>query len=120
WMIFDCLKLQDPSFAGREMNESLAEHECRCVICEHAYPRSRLTKHHLVPKSRSGTETVLTCRDCHRQIHALFSEKELERQYGTLELLLGAEALQPWITWIRKRQPRARLRVHTSHRKRRR
>ncbi|MCA9074083.1 MAG: hypothetical protein KDA93_03550 [Planctomycetaceae bacterium] len=102
------------------MSDSPSDSELRCVVCEHEYPRSELTKHHLVPKSRRGKETVLTCRACHSQIHALFTEKELERHYGTQDLLLDAEALQPWIAWIRRRRPRSRLQVHTSHRKRRR
>ena len=91
-----------------------------CPICQHAYPASELTKHHLVPRSRRGKETVLVCRHCHRQIHSLFSEKELERNFGTLEKLLAADDMQPWITWIRRRQPTGRVRARSSHRKGRR
>lgn len=94
--------------------------ELTCPICLHAYPTGELTKHHLVPKSRKGRVTRLLCRNCHRQVHALFTEKELERYYGTLEELLAANALQPWIAWIRKRKPAGRLRTHNSRRKRRR
>jgi hypothetical protein len=91
-----------------------------CPICLHAYPVTELTRHHLVPRSRRGKETVLLCRHCHRQIHALFSEQELERSFGTLEKLLAAEDMQPWITWIRRRQPTGRVRARSSHRKGRR
>lgn len=90
-----------------------------CPICRHEYPASALTKHHLVPKSRKGNVTVPLCRPCHRQIHALYTEKELEENFGTLEALLEAEALQPWIRWIRKRKPTTHIKTKTSKRKRR-
>lgn len=91
-----------------------------CPICGHSYPPKRMSKHHLVPKSRRGRETVLLCRNCHRQIHALFTEKELEERFPTLEKLLEAEALQPWIRWVRRRRPRGRITTRTSRRKGRR
>jgi len=90
-----------------------------CPICRHKYAPSELTKHHLVPKSRKGKITVPLCRPCHQQIHALYTEKELEEHFGTLESLLSAELLQPWIRWIRKRKPTARIKTKTSKRKRR-
>jgi hypothetical protein len=90
-----------------------------CPICQHEYAPKELTKHHLVPKSRNGKITVPLCRPCHRQIHALFTEKELEENFGTLEALLAAEALAPWIAWIRRRKPTAHVKTKTSKRKRR-
>lgn len=89
-----------------------------CPICRHEWQRRELTRHHLVPKCRKGKITVLLCRNCHRQVHALFSEKVLERRYGTLDLLLEAEELQPWITWVRRRKPAGRVAVRTSRRRR--
>lgn len=90
-----------------------------CPICQHEYAPKELTKHHLVPKSRKGKTTVPLCRPCHRQIHALYTEKELEESFGTLETLLAAELLQPWIRWIRKRKPTGHVKTKTSKRKRR-
>ena len=83
----------------------------RCAICRHEYDRPKLTKHHLVPKSRGGTETVLVCRPCHKTIHATFTEKELERDFATVEALCESEALRGWVGWIRKRKPGKRIRV---------
>lgn len=88
--------------------------DATCPICRHVYPARELTKHHLVPKSRKGTLTVPVCAACHRQIHALYTEKELERDFGTVEKLLAAEELQPWIEWIRRRKPTARVPVRSS------
>lgn len=91
--------------------------EHTCPICLHGYEPGRMNKHHLVPRSRKGRVTELICRNCHRQIHALYTEKELERHFGTLEALLAAEKLQPWIAWARKRKPTGRVKTRTSRRK---
>lgn len=90
-----------------------------CALCLHEYERDELTKHHTVPKSRGGTETVLLCRPCHRQVHAVFSEKQLERQYGSIELLCAAEEMQPWLKFIRKRKPTKRIAVKPRKNRRR-
>ena len=89
-----------------------------CPLCLHGYDRREVTKHHLVPKSRGGRETVLLCRACHRQLHATFTEKELERQYPTVESLAGAEDLQPYLNWVRRRKPTKRVAVKTAKRRR--
>ncbi len=68
-----------------------------CPLCLHGYERRALTKHHLVPKCRGGVATVLLCRPCHRQLHATYTEKELERRYPTVEALVAAEELQPYV-----------------------
>lgn len=78
---------------------------------------SELTEHHLVPRSRKGRVTVRICSPCHRQIHALFSEKELEREYDTVEKLLAAEEIRPWLSWIRRRKPTGRIRARRSNRR---
>ncbi|MEZ6066309.1 MAG: HNH endonuclease signature motif containing protein [Planctomycetaceae bacterium] len=88
-----------------------------CSICLHDFERRELTKHHLIPKCCKGRETVLVCRNCHRQIHAIFTEKELEREFGTLESLLSAERLQGWIEWSRRRKTLGRLPVRPAKRR---
>ncbi len=96
----------------------LPQDEANCPVCLHSYRRQELTRHHLVPKSRKGRETVLLCRNCHRQIHTLFSEKELERQYGTLTQLLATDEMQQWCDWIRRRKPSSRIAMNRSTRRR--
>lgn len=90
-----------------------------CPICLHEYDRKQLTRHHLVPKSRKGKVTILICAACHKQIHAIFSEKELEARFNTIESLVEAEEFLPWVTWIRKRKPTKHIRVSRSGRRRR-
>jgi hypothetical protein len=44
---------------------------------------------------------VILHRICHRQIHALFTETELARQYNTVEKLKAQEDLMDFIKWVR-------------------
>lgn len=90
-----------------------------CPICLHEYDRRQLTKHHLVPKSRKGRETVLICAACHKQIHVVFTEKQLERQFNTIEKLVAADEFKSWVKWIRKRKPTKRIRATRTSRRRR-
>ena len=87
-----------------------------CPLCERVGDFLKPSKHHLVPKSRDGEVTVEICSDCHRQIHALFTLVELERQYSTIEALRSSTALQRWIKWAGK-QGGGRVAVRTSHAK---
>ncbi len=83
----------------------------------------RLTRHHLTPLTRHSNKrvkrdtstaerstTVPLCRPCHNQIHALFTEKELEREFNTLEKLREHPEVKKWIAWVRTRNFGAVLR----------
>jgi len=59
-----------------------------CPLCGRLIPDDQRDEHHLVPKSRGGRQTQPLHRICHRQIHALFSEAELEKTYPTIDALL--------------------------------
>lgn len=72
-----------------------------CALCQRAVPAAQADAHHLVPKSKGGTQTVILHRICHRQIHALLTETELERQYFTIEQLLAHEALARFVQWVK-------------------
>jgi 5-methylcytosine-specific restriction endonuclease McrA len=73
-----------------------------------------LTEHHLIPRARHNKrvkrdlgedrkKTAMLCRPCHNQIHDLFTEKELERKYYTIDLLKKNENVVVWIEWVGKR-----------------
>ena len=55
--------------------------EKRCELCERS--DIKLTKHHLIPREEGGTEKdiVMICSDCHRQIHASYSNQELALRF---------------------------------------
>ena len=48
-------------------------------------------------------QTVGLCRPCHKQIHVLFTEKELEREWNSLDKLRAHPELQKFLEWIRRR-----------------
>jgi len=80
----------------------------KCLLCEKESP---LTFHHLIPKKchtkkwfrkRStrqeiGRRGIDICSYCHQYIHKLYSEKELGRDFNTLEKLLADEQLQAYL-----------------------
>ncbi len=61
--------------------------------------------HHLIPKSFGGRGTVLLHRICHDKIHATLSERDLARDYATIEALLGHPEIKRFVAWISRRPP---------------
>ena len=77
-----------------------------CSLCERKVPPTLITQHHLTPKERGGKAEHKTpmCKPCHKQLHAVFTNKELEQRYASIEALRSAESLQPFLKWIRKQR----------------
>lgn len=87
---------------------SVDRSERDCPLCER--PMFHASDHHLVPKSRGGKRTALICSDCHSAIHALFTNKELERDYETVGSLLSDPRFCRALAFIKKQDPRRRYR----------
>lgn len=68
-------------------------------------PEETISRHHLIPKAKKGKETVPLHQLCHNKIHSLFTEKELERQYYTLELLRQHADIQAFMSWVKPKPP---------------
>lgn len=79
--------------------------EVICPLCGREIPEDQRDEHHLVPKSRGGRETQTLHRICHRQIHALFSEAELETSYATVEALLAHPEMAKFVAWVSRKPP---------------
>ena len=88
-----------------------------CPLCHRPIPAGAGSLHHLVPKSRKGRETVLLHRICHRKIHSLFTEKELERSFSTIDLLLDHPELQAFVGWLVGKPPDFYVRTATAKNK---
>lgn len=87
----------------------------RCELCGREV--ARLTRHHLIPRTRHGNrrnkrdcdrsevhERVgWLCRPRHDHVHAVFSEKTLEREYSTLAALRGDPEIARFVAWISTR-----------------
>lgn len=74
-----------------------------CPLCDRAIPKLQRDEHHLIPKSHGGRHTAVLHRICHRQIHAVFTETELTRQYNSIELLKQQEDMVGFIEWVRSK-----------------
>ncbi len=55
-------------------------------------------------------------RICHRQIHALFTETELARQFNTIEKLKSHEEILRFIDWVKQKPDDFFERSRKSHR----
>lgn len=78
-----------------------------CALCERCVPRRLITLHHLKPKSRGGKaeHRVPLCRPCHKQIHATFDNRTLERSLADLSSLRAHPLLETFLRWIVKQAP---------------
>jgi len=72
-----------------------------CALCDRPIPPELRDAHHLIPKSRGGVITVYMHRACHKQIHALFTETELAKNYSRLQELYAHPALAKFIKWVK-------------------
>ena len=78
-----------------------------CALCRRVVPDERIDdpqviqEHHLRPERRAESPTVILCRPCHDQIHAVFTNDELRENCDTIEALRDAERLSAYIDWIR-------------------
>jgi len=86
-----------------------------CPLC--GRPNYRPSDHHLVPKSRGGKVTETICRDCHDAIHATFDNKQLEKEYATVDALMAHEGLAKMIRFIAKQDGRVRVRATKTRKK---
>ena len=69
-----------------------------CPLCER--PIDNPSKHHLIPKSKKGKETVDLHRMCHETIHRNFTNTELAKKYNTIAKILKDEEIQKYIKWV--------------------
>jgi len=78
-----------------------------CALCRRVVPDERIDdpqvvqEHHLRPERRAESPTVMLCRPCHDQVHAVFSNEQLRENYDTIEALRDADRLTDYIEWIR-------------------
>jgi len=77
-----------------------------CPLCHRPMiPGPSLDRHHPVPKSRGGQETVTMHKICHRAIHAMLTERELAEDFTDFDKLRAHATLAQFIAWVRKRPP---------------
>ena len=57
-------------------------------------------EHHVVPKSKGGSETVTLHRICHSKIHSVFSLTELRNHYNDIDSIKKHEEIKKFIKWV--------------------
>ncbi|WP_419882056.1 HNH endonuclease [Peribacillus sp. B-H-3] len=89
----------------------------KCELCGRNH--TELTIHHLTPREEGGSHlpTALLCKPCHKQIHALYSNKELAVRMYTIGLLQDDEEIKKYIKWIRKQPPQKLVKTRKSKQK---
>eukprot|EP01097_Dermamoeba_algensis_P001874 TRINITY_DN1726_c0_g1_i1.p1 TRINITY_DN1726_c0_g1~~TRINITY_DN1726_c0_g1_i1.p1 ORF type:complete len:187 (-),score=48.01 TRINITY_DN1726_c0_g1_i1:165-725(-) len=103
-----------------EENDELVEQletKTREGCCQLCGATQRITIHHLIPKlilkrmRNKGKERVdvskylvEVCRPCHNELHRLWGHGELAKDYQTVEMILEAPEIQPFLAWKRKRE----------------
>lgn len=86
--------------------------EPSCALCGRA--GLKLTRHHLIPKTRHSnkrnkrnfdrvevkTRLAWICRPCHTHVHHVLTEKQLEYEYNTIAALMAHPEIQKFVSWI--------------------
>jgi len=86
------------------MNKDQLQTTCfYCPICDRKTPECFVERHHLIPKSKKGKETVNVCVSCGDMLHKVFSIKEMEKEYNTIEKIKEREEIKKWVSWIQKK-----------------
>lgn len=84
-----------------------------CKFCDR---EKELTFHHYIPKTLHTNKLfkkkyniaflnkhgVFLCSDCHKNIHAFFTEKELGKYYNNKQKLLSNIKVRNFLKWIKK------------------
>jgi len=86
----------------------------KCELCER---ENILTFHHLIPRclhknkwfkknftSDELKKGIYICKyECHREIHNLIPEKEMGKDYNTLNKLLSHPKVKKYIKWLKQK-----------------
>ena len=97
----------------------MMEVEERCQLCGRMLvPGPSINKHHLIPKTFGGRETIWLHVTCHTKIHAVFRERELLQEYNTIERIASHPEIQKFVKWVRRKPPEFKTRHRASKRKR--
>ncbi|WP_020619403.1 HNH endonuclease [Paenibacillus daejeonensis] len=89
----------------------------QCALCGR-HPL-KTTVHHLIPKEKGGAgmPTADICSACHRQIHALYTNRDLvDRELTTVAALQADPEMARFLKWIAKQPLSVNPRVRKSER----
>lgn len=104
--------------AAKELMETDKTAENFCPLCERS--GCIMTDHHLIPVHKGGKaeHKVSLCKECHKQIHAIYTNDDLAIFYNTIDKLKAASDLQSFYKFIKKQNPYKVIKVKQSKRRR--
>ena len=93
-----------------------------CELCGRT--NIEVTRHHLIPRTRHRNKRnqktfdrdevrgriAELCRPCHKFIHTVLTEKQLESEFNTVEQLAAHPGIRKFTEWIRTKPPGLRVR----------
>lgn len=74
-----------------------------CPLCDRPLGH-RTEAHHIIPKSKGGTQTVNIHPICHRKIHKVFRNSELAK-LETIDALRPHPDIQTFVRWLSGKDP---------------
>ena len=77
----------------------------KCELCGREIADGYESNHHLIPKSNGGSHepTAVMHSVCHKQIHALFTNRELGMFYNTVSKLKAHRDVKRFVRWVSKK-----------------
>ena len=75
-----------------------------CALCARLLG-TRREKHHLVPRSFGGRDTVDVHPICHRKIHNVFTTRELALRYSSMDSLRAHPEIDAFVAWVAGKPP---------------
>lgn len=90
-----------------------------CQLCDRDC--LSLTVHHLIPRQQARRKkqavgpTVDICAPCHKQLHTLFTNKQLAVEFNSVAQLQAHAGMKKFLSWIRKQDPSRKVRTRRSN-----
>lgn len=83
----------------------------QCELCERDV--ALYSSHHLVPKSRikKSGKLIILCSACHKMIHRIFTNLELEKQYYNLLRIKSHPEIIKFLMWVQKQDPNKKVKI---------
>jgi hypothetical protein len=82
------------------------ETEQLCPLCGRPLVSGpSVNRHHLTPRKFKGRVAVDIHAVCHDKIHAVLSEREIARDYDSIDKLKEHPQIAEFIKWVAKKSP---------------
>lgn len=92
-----------------------------CPTCERPAAELVMERHHLKTRRKDRDATEKLCRECHKTVHGLFTQRELRDErlgLDTVDGLLACEKFWRAVEHIKKVSPGAHLKVREARTRR--